>query len=93
MMQEFAGAGVRTGTIRPEFAEYLVRETMIGTARILAGGQMKFDDVVQRVATKGGTTEEGVKILRARLPEVMDELIEATLVKRRQVTERVAGEE
>ena len=66
---------------------------MIGTARILAGGQMKFDDVVQRVATKGGTTEEGVKILRARLPEVMDELIEATLVKRRQVTERVAGEE
>jgi pyrroline-5-carboxylate reductase len=93
MMREFAAAAVRTGTIRPELAEYLVRETLVGTARILDNEQMKFDEVIARVATKGGTTEEGVRVLHARLPAVMDELIEATFVRRRILTERVAIEE
>jgi competence protein ComER len=93
MMHEFAAAAVRTGTIRPELAEYLVRETLIGTARILDKEQMKFDEVIARVATKGGTTEEGVKVLHARLPAVMDELIEATFARRRILTERVAAGE
>lgn len=93
MMQEFCSAAVRTGTIRPELAEYLVTETMTGTSRILAGGQMTFDDVVERVATKGGSTEEGVKVLYARLPVVMDEVHETLLAKRRLTTERVEGEE
>jgi pyrroline-5-carboxylate reductase len=93
MMREFAGAAVRTGTIRPELAEYLVKETMIGTARILAGEQMTFDDVIGRVATKGGSTEEGVKVLQARLPEVMDEVLSALDAKRRVVSDKVAGGE
>jgi pyrroline-5-carboxylate reductase len=93
MMQEFAGAAVRTGTLQPELAEYLVRETMIGTARILTGGQMKFGDVMERVATKGGITEQGVIVLQARLPAVMDELLEATFEKRRILTEMVEDEE
>jgi competence protein ComER len=93
MMREFAAAAVRTGTIRPDLAEYLVRETLVGTARILDKEQMKFDAVIARVATKGGTTEEGVRVLHDRLPAVMDELIEATFAKRRIVTERVAREE
>lgn len=91
MMREFAGSAVRTGTIRPELAEYLVKETMIGTARILAGEPMKFDDVIGRVATKGGSTEEGVKVLQARLPDVMDEVLQALDAKRRVVNEKVIG--
>ena len=93
MMREFAAAAVRTGTIRPDIAEYLVRETLIGTARILDKEQMKFDEVIARVATKGGTTEEGVRVLHARLPAAMDELIEATFAKRRILTERIAAGE
>jgi len=93
MMQEFAGAAVRTGTIPTDLAEYLVKETMIGTARILAGGPMKFDDVIRRVATKGGSTEEGVKVLRARLPDVMDEVLKELDAKRHLVAEKVASGE
>jgi pyrroline-5-carboxylate reductase len=89
MMREFAGAAVRTGTIRPELAEYLVKETMIGTARILAGESVRFDDVIGRVATKGGSTEEGVYVLQARLPEVMDDVLLALDAKRRVVSEKV----
>jgi pyrroline-5-carboxylate reductase len=91
MMREFAGAAVRAGTIRPELSEYLVKETMIGTARILSGEKMKFDDVIGRVATKGGSTEEGVKVLQARLPDVMDEVLLALDAKRRVVSEKVAS--
>jgi competence protein ComER len=91
MMREFAGAAVRTGTIPPALAEYLVKETMVGTARILADGQDTFDTVIERVATKGGSTEEGVKILEARLPDVMDEVLAALDAKRRVVSEKVAG--
>lgn len=93
MVQEYAGAAVRTGAVRPEMAEYLVRETMIGTARILAGDQMKFDEVIRRVATKGGSTEEGVKVLQARLPATMDEVLAALDAKRRVTAEKVAGGE
>lgn len=91
MMREFAGAAVRTGTIPPELAEYLVKETMVGTARILEGEQATFDNVIGRVATKGGSTEEGVKVLQARLPDVMDEVLLALDAKRRVVSDNVAG--
>jgi pyrroline-5-carboxylate reductase/competence protein ComER len=90
MVQEFAGAAVRTGAIPPEIAEYLVRETLIGTAWILDGNQTTFDEVIGRVATKGGSTEEGVRVLRARLPETMDEVLKALDAKRRVTAERVA---
>jgi pyrroline-5-carboxylate reductase len=91
MVQEFAEAAARTGAVQPELAEYLVRETLIGTARILAGNQMKFDEVIRRVATKGGSTEEGVKVLQARLPGTMDEVLKALDAKRRVTAEKVAG--
>jgi len=91
MMKEFAGAAVRAGTIPPGLAEYLVKETMVGTARILEGEQGLFDKVIERVATKGGSTEEGVKVLKVRLPEVMDEVLLALDAKRRVVSGKVAG--
>jgi competence protein ComER len=91
MMREFAGAAVRTGSIPPGLAEYLVKETMVGTAWILDGEQATFDRVIGRVATKGGSTEEGVKVLQARLPDVMDDVLVALDAKRRVVSEKVAG--
>jgi len=91
MMREFAGAAARTGTIPPTLAEYLVKKTMLGTARILEGEEVTFDTVIERVATKGGTTEEGVKILQAGLPVVMDAMLRALDAKRRVVSEKVAG--
>jgi competence protein ComER len=92
MMKEFAKGSVRTGTIPSELAEYLVRETMAGTAGLLTGGEMTFDGVVKRVATEGGSTEEGVKVLQARLPAVMDDVHGALFAKRRLVEKRVEDE-
>jgi len=89
MMKELGSAAVRTGTIQPELAAYLLRETMDGTTRILAGKEMTFDTVIERVATPGGSTEEGVRVIASRLPDVMDEVHEVLSAKRRLVTDQV----
>jgi pyrroline-5-carboxylate reductase len=91
MMREFVGAAARTGVIQPELAEYPVRKTLAGTARILDDDRTGFETVIARVATKGGITEEGVRVLEARLPGMFDEVLCATKEKRRVVAERVAG--
>ncbi|OPX62168.1 MAG: pyrroline-5-carboxylate reductase [Methanoregula sp. PtaU1.Bin006] len=82
MMREYAAAAVRTGAVEPAVAEFLVRKTLAGTARLLEENGTGFDEVIRRVATKGGITEEGVKVLDARLPAVFDEVLRATERKR-----------
>lgn len=93
MMQEFIGSAVRTGTIEPALAEFLVKRTLAGTARILEADDTGFEEVISRVATKGGITEEGVKVLKARLPAVFDEVLRATKEKRHMTGERVSGKQ
>lgn len=78
MMREYAAAAVRTGAVEPAVAEFLLRKTLSGTALILDDDGTGFDEVIRRVATKGGTTEEGVKVLSDRLPAVFDEVLVAT---------------
>ena len=69
----------------------LVQKTFAGTARILDDEKTGFDTLVARVATKGGITKEGVRVLEARLPAVFDEVLHATKEKRRVVARRLAG--
>jgi len=90
MMREYAAAAVRTGAVEPAVAEFLVRKTLGGTARILDNDGTTFDDLIRRVATKGGTTEEGVKVLDARLPAVFDEVLRATEKRRLLRTKELA---
>ena len=50
--------------------------------------EMTFEEVVKRVATKGGITQEGTAVVYEKLPDVADELFEKTLAKRRLVAEK-----
>ena len=93
MMQEYAAAAVRKEGVPPALAEYLVRHTLIGTAWLLASKDTGFDSVISRVATRGGITEEGVKVLRNRLPSVYDELLEATLAKHELIRQTIARQD
>ena len=58
--------------------------TMVGTGNLMLEKKFTFDDVVVRVATKGGITEEGTKVVYEMFPEVTDEIFKKTLEKRRQ---------
>ena len=61
--------------------EEMVLITFLGTAKLLQKNKMGFDELITRVATKGGISEEGLKVLNEQLPFVFDELFEATLNK------------
>ncbi len=64
--------------------------TFAGTSRLLEEGH-EVSEVIRRVATPGGITEEGVKVLRSELPPVFDHLFAQTLAKHA-VVRRCIGE-
>jgi pyrroline-5-carboxylate reductase len=70
----------------------MVVETMYGTGKLLMEKEMAFDSLISRVATKGGITEEGTKIIEKKLPEIINEMFEKTLEKRRITTKNVQNE-
>lgn len=93
MMQEYAAAAVRREKIPPALAEYLVRHTLIGTAWLLTQKETDFGNIISRVATKGGITEEGVTVLHRRLPGVFDEMLDATLHKHQIIKQQIADQD
>ena len=60
----------------------LVLPTFYGTAKLLLKTGADYDGLISRVATKGGISEEGVKVLDKELPGTFDELFDKTLGKR-----------
>lgn len=93
LMREFAQSAVRMRGITPEIAELLVKETVVGTAEMLSRDGCSFEEIVTEVATKGGITEEGVKIIDRETPPVYDHLLEATAAKRKLVREKIKNKE
>jgi pyrroline-5-carboxylate reductase len=70
----------------------MVMETMYGTGKLLLEKEMTFDDLINRVATKGGITEEGTKVIEEKLPQIINEMFEKTLEKRKTTTEKTQNE-
>lgn len=93
MFQELIEAGLRyCGSFTKEELVRLVLKTLYGTARLMLEKNMDFEAVISKVATKGGITEDGVNILKNRLPQVFDEVFGMTMKKREIVSEKVSRE-
>ncbi len=60
----------------------MVLNTMCSTGELMLRKDMSFEDVVERVATKGGITEVGAKVIYEGFPAVADEMFVKTLEKR-----------
>lgn len=87
MMQQFAEAGVRHGIDRKDAWE-MVLETMQGAALALSSGE-SVTSLKEKVATKGGITEQGLMVLEAELPAVFDTVMDRTLAKHAEVRKRL----
>lgn len=66
----------------------MVLRTVGATAELMTEKQMSFQDVVSRVATKGGITEEGTKVIYDMFPEAAEEMFVRTLEKRRLIAQK-----
>ncbi len=60
----------------------MVLNTLCATGELMISKNMNFEEVVTRVATKGGITEEGTKVVYEKFPAIASELFEKTLEKR-----------
>ena len=65
----------------------MILNTLCATGELMLEKKMLFDDVVFRVATKGGITEEGTRVIYDRFPEIANQLFKKTLEKRRLTVE------
>ena len=91
MFKEYLDAAVQVGNLPPDQAEHALICTLQGLIALYTNHQMSFDDVIQRVARKGGTTEIGVRLVREQFSITSREIIEQTL--ERQMTRREALEQ
>lgn len=81
MFQEFVYAGLRYSQLNQQDIEEMVVKTVAGTANLMVEKGMNFEEIIGRVATKGGITEEGVRVLQDGLPAIFDKMFETTLRK------------
>jgi pyrroline-5-carboxylate reductase len=66
----------------------MVIGTLYGTGKLLLEKEMTFEQLINRVQTKGGITEEGTKIIYEKIPETINKLFEKTIEKRKITTEK-----
>lgn len=93
IFDEFVKSAAASGSpISREIAEQLILQTLLGTTRLFAEKGMGFGDMISRVATGGGITEAGMKVLRAGLPPVFDEMFSSSIRRSRQISETVNNE-
>jgi pyrroline-5-carboxylate reductase len=90
LLKEFVEAGTRySGNIPKDTLQHMVLQTVYGTVRYLLEQEKDFEYIIGRVATKGGITEEGVKVMENGLPNVFDEVFQETMEKRKVVDEKM----
>ena len=70
----------------------MVLQTMIATGELMLSKDMSFEDVVTRVATPGGITEEGTKVVYEQFPKTAQVLFEKTLLKRKLTAEKAQAQ-
>ena len=63
----------------------MVLDTLCSTGELMVQKEMSFEDVVNRVATPGGITEVGTRVIYDGFPDIADEMFENTLAKRREI--------
>jgi competence protein ComER len=89
LLSEFVLAAERKG-ISSELGERLVKQTC--SLRPCCRRRNSFQDLITSIATKGGITEEGVKVILKDAPEMFDQLFTATEARHELVKRRLGGQ-
>lgn len=75
--------------IEKEMADAMAIETMFGTSLLIRNQKLTFDELICRVATPGGCTAEGIKVLEQNLPRIIREIFKVTAAREKEVSEIV----
>lgn len=78
MLQLWAESAAELTGIGYAEAIELGSEMLLGTGKLLTGGGLNPDELIERVAVPGGVTAEGIAVLESGLRGVFNRLIETT---------------
>ena len=81
IFREFSLEASKNSNFSREETEEMVIRTLYGTSKLLYEKNFGFDDLISAVATKGGITEEGIKVLDNKIAEIFDDLFMKTIEK------------
>jgi pyrroline-5-carboxylate reductase len=85
----FSAVAAHHGDFTSEERDEMIVLTLYGTAKLLKERDISFDQLITKVATKGGISEEGVKILDRELPGVFEELFRVTMGRRQKIKQQI----
>ncbi len=93
ILNEFIEAGLRySDCFTKEELSQIVGQSVSGTVKLVQDKKFDFSTVIQRVATKGGLTEEGVKDLEDHLPALYDHMLLRMRDKQRLFCDKIHNE-
>jgi pyrroline-5-carboxylate reductase len=79
IFDEFIKSAVSHSAITEREAIEVFRRTLYGLSQLYLQKDSSFDEVIERVARKGGMTEIGVNEVRRNAPAIFDNIFEQTL--------------
>lgn len=79
LLDQYVRSIIRNSNLPYKEAFDLFKSTVTGTLKLLEKNGETTSELIDRVATKGGATEEGIKVLSEKLPEAFDQLLSATM--------------
>lgn len=90
IMLEFVRAASKHSiNMTQEELEHMTMVSLAGASKLFIEKNMKFEDTINKVSTKGGITYEGIKIYEKDLPAVFEKAFDTTIKKYDDITEKV----
>lgn len=91
IMLEFVRAASKHSiNMTAEEIEHMTMVSLAGASKLFIEKNMKFEDTIKRVSTRGGITYEGIKIYEKKLPPIFEEAFDVTTKKYDDITENAA---
>jgi len=75
--KKFSDEAIRQGTFSQKEVDYMIKATLDGTSKLLL--EIDFDELISRVATRGGITEAGLQVMDSGLSAMFKELFQVTI--------------
>lgn len=81
IFEQFVEAALRRSSLSDAEVFQMINFALAGTSKLLVEEDYTFSGLIERVATKGGITAEGVELSEEQLPQFFDELLYRTQTK------------
>lgn len=92
VFESFVKAGAAKSGMSEKRVEKMVMSTLAGTVRLFTEKGLSFQEAMERVATKGGITEEAIRTVQGEMPEMYDRIFTRMLDKYAQLNDLIEAQ-